>query len=220
MGGKRKPTSEQRGSAPLRGWKHPDLSHPPICRRHNLGAHATRLQQHHLAGEWNPPLDLAHQSTDRRSLVAVVDLDGSAEQICELIHREISRHNPRAVRLFLWLLACFFIFMLIADGAHNLFQQILDGHNARDAAILVNHNAHVLLLTLHLAQQLIATLGLRNERSLMRNTAHGARPRLYIRNLQQIMSKCNAAARCLRIRRTPAHARNCAHAAVPETSPA
>ena len=55
------------------------------------------------------------------------------------------------------------IFVLVADVADDLLQQILDGDQAGHGAVLVDHDAHVLFFALHLAQQLVATLGFRHE---------------------------------------------------------
>ncbi len=53
--------------------------------------------------------------------------------------------------------------MLVADVADDLLEQIFDGDQAGDAAVLVDDDAHVLFFALHLAQQLVAALGFRYE---------------------------------------------------------
>ena len=63
--------------------------------------------------------------------------------------------------------------MLVADLTDNLFQQILDRHQPGDAAVFVDHDAHVLLLALHLAQQFVAALGLRHKRRRPLNAGDG-----------------------------------------------
>ena len=81
------------------------------------------------------------------------------------------------------------LLMLVADVADNLFQQIFDRHKARDSAILVDHDAHVLFLALHLAQQFVAPFSLRHKDRRLLNARNGSASRFLIANLQQIMRK-------------------------------
>ena len=83
------------------------------------------------------------------------------------------------------------LLVLVANVADNLFKQILDRHQARDAAIFIDHDAHVLLLALHLAQQFVAALRLRHKYRRMLDARDGSDPRFFIGNLQQIVRKCD-----------------------------
>jgi len=42
--------------------------------------------------------------------------------------------------------------VLVADVADDLLEEIFNGHEAGHAAVLIDHDAHVLLFTLHFAQ--------------------------------------------------------------------
>ncbi len=82
--------------------------------------------------------------------------------------------------------------MLVADVADDLLQQIFNRDQARDAAILVDDDAHVLLFALHLAQQFVAAFGLRHKHRRPLDAGHGAGSRLFIGNLQQVVRKGDA----------------------------
>ena len=53
--------------------------------------------------------------------------------------------------------------MLVGDVADDGFEQVFDGDEAGDAAVLVDDDAHVLLLALHLAEELGDFFGLGHE---------------------------------------------------------
>ena len=82
--------------------------------------------------------------------------------------------------------------MLVADVADDLLEQIFDRHETGDGAVLVDHDAHVLLFALHLAQQLVAALGFRNEGGGVQDGCDGARARLIVGDLQKVVGEGEA----------------------------
>ena len=79
--------------------------------------------------------------------------------------------------------------VLIANVTHDLFQQVFDGHQTGHPAIFVDDDAHMLLLALHLAQQFVAPLGLRNKNRRPLNAGHRARASLFVADLQEVVRK-------------------------------
>jgi len=57
----------------------------------------------------------------------------------------------------------------VPDGADDLLDEVLEGHDARGTTVLVDHDGHVHLALLHLAEQLADVLGLGGEVRLARN---------------------------------------------------
>src|ERR1700710_1721 len=57
----------------------------------------------------------------------------------------------------------FRVVMLVGDVADDGFEEVFDGDEAGPPAVLVDDDTHVLLLALHLAEQLGYVLGLRDE---------------------------------------------------------
>ncbi|MNM77015.1 hypothetical protein D3C81_888570 [compost metagenome] len=53
--------------------------------------------------------------------------------------------------------------MLVFDVADDLFQHVLDGHQARHTAVLVDDDGHVIVVGAELAQQHVQALGLGHE---------------------------------------------------------
>jgi hypothetical protein len=82
--------------------------------------------------------------------------------------------------------------VLVLNVAYNFFEQIFDGNQAGDAAVLVDDDAHVLLLALHLAQQLVAALGFRNEGRFTLDAGHGAGAGFLVGDLQQVVREGDA----------------------------
>ena len=107
--------------------------------------------------------DFADQAAEGGGFVGFVEIDRLAEEVAELIDGKAAGDEPDAaglaLRLFDWRVGL----VLVADVADDLLQQIFDGDQAGDAAVFIDHDAHVLLFALHLAQQLVAALGFRNE---------------------------------------------------------
>src|SRR5208283_3082847 len=80
------------------------------------------------------------------------------------------------------------LFVLIADLADDLFDQIFDRDQATDTAVLINHDGHANIVALHLAQQFAPQLGFGNEVHIgFHQVANGLAVRLDIGNLQQVL---------------------------------
>ena len=75
-----------------------------------------------------------------------------AKETWQLIHREIAGDDPNTAGLALRIVDVRIFLMLVADVADNLFEQIFDRHQAGDASVLIDDDAHVLLFALHLAE--------------------------------------------------------------------
>ena len=83
------------------------------------------------------------------------------------------------------------VLVLIADAADDLLQQIFDRHQAGHTPVLINHNAHVLLLALHLPQQFIDPLGFRDEGGYTLDTTHGLRAGGRIGDMEQVVGEAD-----------------------------
>ena len=59
--------------------------------------------------------------------------------------------------------AVFLDIVLVLDVADDLFQHVLDGHQASHAAVFVDHHGHVVVVGAELAQQHVEALGFRHE---------------------------------------------------------
>src|SRR6266568_6150218 len=110
------------------------------------------------AGDRNPPEPLGEQAADG---LHVLGLDPDLEQLGQLVHRQPRRHPglPVAEPLDRRLLPV----VLVGDLADDLLQDVLDRHQPRRAAVLVDHDRHVGLPGLHLPQQVVDRLAVRDE---------------------------------------------------------
>src|ERR1700733_1222006 len=140
--------------------------------------------QHHFTRHGNSPGNLAHQSCNCRRGVMIVSQRFIAGQSFQSIQLQIARNDPHSVALLLRLVGFAVVLVFIRDGANNLFEQVLNRHQPRDATIFINHDAHVLLLALHLAQQLVHAFGLRHKRCGPLQACNSARRRILVGNLQ------------------------------------
>ena len=61
--------------------------------------------------------------------------------------------------------------VLVLDLADDLLQHVLDGHDARRAAVLVDDDGHVDAVCPHVGQQLVDSLRLRHEEGRSRQVA-------------------------------------------------
>ena len=82
--------------------------------------------------------------------------------------------------------------MLVADLADDLFDQVFHGDHAGHAAVFIDHDGHVQIGLLHLAQQRTYPLGLGDKMHRLHHLAHGAGARVAIGDLQQIMGQHDA----------------------------
>ena len=90
--------------------------------------------------------------------------------------RHVDPDLPSVELLDPWLLAV----VLIGDLADDLLEDVLDRDQTGSAAVLINDDRHMHLLRLHVAQQLVDRLGLRDEVCRPHHVAdplRGLRPR-------------------------------------------
>src|ERR1019366_7004843 len=83
----------------------------------------------------------------------------AAEEFVETIHIHSSGNNERSLAFAHNLR----LLVVVANFAHNLFHQILDGDQTGYAAIFVHDDRHADILLLHFAQQVAAQLTFRDE---------------------------------------------------------
>src|SRR5215469_16857655 len=129
-----------------------------------LDAAVTRLQHFHakpvflndFAFLWDSSGEFTHETGYSGRSFA---LWTHAEQLFQAINIHIPRHEIGILILAHHLRDL----MLIADFADDLLDEIFDGHQARDSAILVDHNRHANFVFLHLAKQIARQLGLRDK---------------------------------------------------------
>ena len=115
-----------------------------------------------------------------------------AEEVGKLIDGKVAGNEPDAAGLALRLF----------DGVSSscsswmlptiCFEQVFDGDQAGDAAVLVDDDAHVLLFALHLAQQLVAALGFRDEDGRALDAGDGACAGFLVGDLQQVVGEGDA----------------------------
>src|SRR6267143_6982858 len=67
-------------------------------------------------------------------------------------------------------------FRLVMDLADNLFDKIFHGDQAGDAAVFIDHENHVIARLLHLLQQVVYGLGLRNKGNRLDHQANALGP--------------------------------------------
>src|SRR5258705_13165732 len=82
--------------------------------------------------------------------------------------------------------------VFVCDVADDLFEQVFDRHQAGDAAIFINDDSHVLLLSLHLTEQFVALLCFRDKTRGTRNRRDRMLWRLCIWYLQQVVCERDA----------------------------
>src|SRR5271169_1057128 len=105
-----------------------------------------------FAGSGDASRQLAHQSTDG-SCVLLVCPDPS-QQFLQQIQVGVAVEDVGSVTF----LHDVRFLMLIANLAHDLFDQVFNGHQPGDASILIGNDGQADVFLLHLAQQLAAQL--------------------------------------------------------------
>src|SRR5579864_6806284 len=125
-----------------------------VGRLQDLEAQAVFLDCFALAR--NPTRELAHEPGDGRRFFA---FRLRAEEFAEPVHIHAAGNNESPVAVT----NDFRFIALIADFADDLLDQVFDGHQPRDAAVLVDNNRHAIVLPLHFAEQVASQLALRNE---------------------------------------------------------
>ena len=119
---------------------------------YDLDAQAGGFEQNNLAGKRDAALDLADQTAERGGFVGLAESAQAgllAEELRQTIDGEVAGDQPDAAGFALRL---GIVIVLIVDFADNLFEQVLDGDQTGDASMLVDDDAHVLLVALHLTQ--------------------------------------------------------------------
>ncbi len=86
----------------------------------------------------------------------------------------------------------FGLVVLVGDVAYDGFEQILNSDKTCDAAVLVNDDAHVLLLALHLAEEFGDFFGFGNEGGGALNLRDNAGAGFCVKNLEEIVSESDA----------------------------
>src|SRR5271157_837428 len=143
----------------------------------NLEAETIVLEN--FAGCGDASRQLAHQSADG-SRVLLVCPDPS-QQFFQQIQIGVTVEDVGGVTL----LYNVRFLMLIANLAHDLFDQVFNGYQPGDTSVLVGHNGQADVLLLHLAQQLAAQLGFRHEVHVgFHELPDRLRSGLAVRNLQ------------------------------------
>ncbi len=66
--------------------------------------------------------------------------------------------------------------MLVADGAENLLEHVLQRHEAHDSAELVHHHGHVFVRVAELVDQLVQRFGLRRHQRFAEHALQPERP--------------------------------------------
>ena len=117
-------------------------------------------------GTGSRPSSLVEQAADR---VDVVVLEVEAEQVAELVDGQPRAHAVAPVAEVLDLRGLAVV--LVGDVADELLDEVLEGHEPGDAAVLVDDHREVVRLELHLPQQR------RRPSSTRARTAPGARAR-------------------------------------------
>ena len=101
--------------------------------------------------------------------VEVLALDVQAQQLVEVVDADARVDDDlRVVHLLDGRLLAV---VLVLDLADDLLQHVLDGHDARRAAVLVDDDGHVDAVRPHVGQQLVDVLRLRHEERRTRQLA-------------------------------------------------
>ena len=82
--------------------------------------------------------------------------------------------------------------VLVVDLAHDLFQHVLDGHQAGDAAVLVHHDRHVVARQAEFLQQQVQLLRFGNQYRRPQQLAHGAGTVVGHHPAQQVLGQQDA----------------------------
>jgi hypothetical protein len=86
----------------------------------------------------------------------------------------------------------FGLVVLVGDIAYDGFEEVLDGDEAGDAAVLVDDDLHMLLFALHLAEELGNFLGLGDEGSGALNLGNGSGAGFGVEDLEQVVGEGDA----------------------------
>src|SRR3954463_10840663 len=123
-----------------------------------LSEEVQALHRYRRARDGYPTERPSEQAADS---LDVLDVELHIKHVLDIIDRDAHMHAHAAVveRLDPWRLPV----VLIGDLADDLLEDVLDRHQSRGAAVLVDDDRDMALLGLHLPQQLIDRFGLRDE---------------------------------------------------------
>ncbi|OIQ64543.1 hypothetical protein GALL_539070 [mine drainage metagenome] len=107
----------------------------------------------HLAARRHPPAQQKDEAAEGIDLVILqIVVQRKADHRLEFIKRR-TRLRKKDAGLFLGPEAALVFVVFILDLADHRFDQILDGHQAINATVFVDHQCHMHPVTLHLLQQ-------------------------------------------------------------------
>ena len=110
----------------------------------------------------------------------------NAQQLLDQVEVGVAVEDIRSVALF----HDFGLLVLVANLADNLFNQVFNGDQTADAAVLVDRDGHADVVALHLAQQIAAQLGLGHKAEIgLHDVAHGFRGCFLVGELQQVLGE-------------------------------
>src|SRR5580704_17149088 len=156
-----------------------DTLHAPIGGVQDLEPQAIAFDHFSLLRD--APGQFGHQARDGGGFLAI---HADAKQFVEMIDVHIAGDHVRMIA-FLHDLG-FLVF--IADFADDFFDQVLNGHQARDSAIFVDHDCHAHVVPAHLAQQVAAQLALGHKRDILAHEGFdGPGARLRIGHLHHVL---------------------------------
>src|SRR5215204_1584539 len=126
-------------------------------RRDALPSALGALSLEHEARDARPlsglrqPAELLREQAARRIDVFVIEVE--SEQLAELVDRQPRVHaEPPVAEVFD---LCRLAVVLVGDVAHEFLDDVFEGHEAGDAAVLVDDHGEMVRLELHLAEQCI-----------------------------------------------------------------
>jgi hypothetical protein len=102
---------------------------------------------------------VAEESADGIDLLG---FDVDTEDFTQILERYPRGHPEPSV--FELLDGCYLVrVVFVGDLPDDLLDDVLDGHQARDAAVLVDQQRHVVSVSLHLGEKTVERLGVRHE---------------------------------------------------------
>ena len=166
--------SRQRGCFFLGGREDAQTVDATIGGGDHLDAQAAVIKKYDFARERNAPLDFADQTAERGGFVVFVHVNVLTEKALQLVDREIARAQPRRRRLVLRILDVRILFVLVANVADDLFEQILDCHQPATPPYSSMTMRMCCFSRCISRSKFVAALGLGNKNCRMLNAGDGA----------------------------------------------
>ena len=132
----------------------------PRWSRPALGAQLQPVPRHLGARQRHAAQLEGQQAADGVDVEILVELD--VVQLAEVLDRQPGRH-PEVLVAQVFHRRDLVGVVLVGDLADDLLEHVLDGDQARDRAVFVDQQRHVVAVALHLAQQRVQRLGVRHE---------------------------------------------------------